>query len=84
MPKLKIIPKFKNEMAEKEFWKTHDSVDYLDWSNARPAIFPNLKPTTETISLRLPTPLLHRVRSEAHKRDVPYQSLIKVILDKGL
>lgn len=82
MPKRKIIPKFKNEKAERAFWQKQDSAEYLDWSNARPAIFPNLKPTTETISLRLPAPLLHRVKSEAHKRDVPYQSLIKVILDK--
>jgi predicted DNA binding CopG/RHH family protein len=84
MPKRKSIPKFKSEKAEREFWKKHDSSEYLDWSKARPAIFPNLKPTTQTISLRLSTSLLHRVKTEANKRDVPYQSLIKVILDKGL
>ncbi len=82
MKKLKPIPKFKTEVAERRFWETHDSVDYLNWSKAKYAIFPNLKPTTESISLRLPLTLLHRLKVEANKRDVPYQSLIKVVLDK--
>jgi predicted DNA binding CopG/RHH family protein len=82
MKKLKLIPKFKTEAAERRFWETHDSVDYLDWSKAKQAIFPNLKPTTESISLRLPLNLLHRLKVEANRRDVPYQSLIKVVLDK--
>lgn len=84
MPKPKAVPKFKTEAAERKFWETHDSADYLDWSKAKRAIFPNLKPTTETISLRLPSTLLHRLKVEANKRDVPYQSLIKVVLDRNL
>jgi len=82
MKKLKKIPKFANEDAERDFWANHSFVDYLDWSKAKHAIFPNLKPTTESISLRLPLNLLHRLKVEANKRDVPYQSLIKVVLDK--
>lgn len=84
MPKQKSIPKFKSEKGERDFWQNHDSVEYVDWSAAKSAIFPSLKPTTQSISLRLPTTLLRRLRTEANKRDVPYQSLIKVILDKGV
>lgn len=84
MKKLKKIPKFKSEDAERKFWSTHSTVDYLDWSKAKHAIFPNLKPTTESISLRLPLTLLHRLKVEANKRDVPYQSLIKVVLDRHI
>lgn len=80
MPKHKPIPKFKTERAESQFWETHDSADYVDWRKAQPAVFPNLKPTTESISLRLPTPLLNRIKALANERDVPYQSLIKVLL----
>ncbi len=82
MKKLKKLPVFKNESEERVFWKTHDSSDYVDWSQSQPATFPHLKPSTETISLRLPVSLLHRVKIEANKRDVPYQSLIKVILEE--
>lgn len=81
MKTLKKIPKFKNEQDEAEFWKTHDSVDYLDWMKARKASFPNLKPTTESISLRLPSPLLARLKELANEQDVPYQSLMKVYLN---
>jgi predicted DNA binding CopG/RHH family protein len=80
MKTLKAIPKFKNEQEEAEFWLTHDSTEYLDWSKAKKTIFPNLKPTTESISLRLPAPLLARIKELANERDVPYQSLIKVYL----
>lgn len=81
MPKqLKKIPKFKSEKQERRFWETHDSTEYLDWSKAERVRLPNLKPSTQTISLRLPTPLLERIKIEANKRDVPYQSLIKVWL----
>jgi predicted DNA binding CopG/RHH family protein len=81
MPKqLKKIPKFKNEAQERHFWETHDSTDYVNWSNAERVRLPNLKPSTQTISLRLPTPLLERIKIEANKRDVPYQSLIKMWL----
>jgi len=78
--KLKKIPKFKTEDEEREFWATHDSTDYVDWSKAEPVIFPNLKPSTETISLRLPQYLLDRIKQLANFRDVPYQSLIKIFL----
>ena len=78
--KLKPIPKFKNEDAERRFWETHDSTDYVDWSKARLVRFPNLKPSTKSISLRLPVSILEQIKVEANKRDVPYQSLIKTWL----
>ena len=74
------VPTFKTEAEERAFWEKHDSTDYVDWSKARKATFPNLKPTTTTISLRLPDTLLDRIKAEANKRDMPYQSLIKVWL----
>ena len=80
MKNMKKIPDFKNEQEEAEFWQTHDSTEYVDWSQARTAIFPNLKPTTEAISLRLPAPLLARIKELANEKDVPYQSLMKVYL----
>lgn len=80
MSKLKKIPKFKNEAEERLFWESSNSSDYVDWSKAEPASFPNLKPSTKTISLRLPEMLLDRIKIEANKRDMPYQSLIKVWL----
>lgn len=79
---LKSIPKFASEAQERKFWETHDSTDYVDWSSAEEVVFPNLKPTTQSISLRLPVHLLERIRAEANKRDVPYQSLIKVWLEE--
>jgi predicted DNA binding CopG/RHH family protein len=78
--KLKPIPRFRNEAAERKFWETHDSTDYVDWSKARRVQFPNLKLSTTAISLRLPQGLLDRIKVAANKRDVPYQSLIKVWL----
>ena len=78
--KLKDIPDFKNEDEEREFWHTHDSTEYVDWDKAETVIFPNLKPTTRTISLRMPASMLDRIRVMANKRDVPYQSLIKMFL----
>ena len=80
MKKFKKIPKFKNEDQEREFWATHDSVDYVDWLKAQEAVFPNLKPSTETISLRLPEYLLVRIKELANAKDVPYQSLMKIFL----
>lgn len=79
---LKRIPEFRSEDEERAFWgaKERDSTEYLDWSKARLARFPNLKPSTRAISLRLPVSLLERIKLEANKRDVPYQSLIKVWL----
>ena len=78
--KLKYIPKFRSEAEERRFWKTHDSGDYVDWSKAQRLRFPNLKPSTTAISLRLPVTLLERIKIAANKRDVPYQSLIKTWL----
>lgn len=80
MKKLKKIPHFKNENEERNFWSTHDSTEYVDWSKAERIIFPNLKPSTESISLRLPQYLLARIKQIANFRDVPYQSLIKIFL----
>ena len=82
--KLKEIPKFKTEDEEREFWATHDTTDYFDWDNAVPVVFSNLKPTTRTISLRLPASMLDRLKVAANKRDVPYQSLIKMFLKDRL
>ena len=77
---LKPIPEFATEAAEREFWEIHDSTEYLDWSKAVRVRFPNLKPSSSSISLRLPLPLLEQIKIAANKRDVPYQSLIKVWL----
>lgn len=82
--KLKEIPKFENEDEERKFWATHDSTDYFDWDKAERVIFPNLKMTTRTISLRLPVSMLERLKVAANKRDVPYQSLIKMFLKDRL
>jgi predicted DNA binding CopG/RHH family protein len=80
MKNLKKIPEFKSEQEEADFWTTHDSTEYIDWSDAKKTIFPNLKPTTESISLRLPVSLLARIKELANEKDVPYQSLMKVYL----
>ena len=77
---LKTIPTFRSEAAERRFWETHDSTQYVDWSNAEFVRFPNLKPSTQTISLRLPAPLLNDLKALANKRDVGYQSLLKVYM----
>ena len=76
------IPVFKTEAEERAFWKSHDSSDHVDWSKAKRTRFPNLKPSTRAISLRLPVDLLERIKMAANKRDVPYQSLIKVWLSE--
>jgi predicted DNA binding CopG/RHH family protein len=78
--KLKPIPRFRSEAEERRFWETHDSTEYVDWSKAERVRFPNLKLSTQSISLRLPQSLLERIKVAANKRDVPYQSLIKVWL----
>jgi predicted DNA binding CopG/RHH family protein len=77
---LKQIPKFKNEDEERDFWAKADSSKYFDWSKAEEVIFPNLKPSTESISLRLPSILLANIKQLANKKDVPYQSLMKIFL----
>lgn len=76
----KRIPKFKNEDQEREFWSKADSTDYVDWSKGKRVVFPNLKPSVKTISLRLPEALLEELKMLANKKDVPYQSLLKVYL----
>ncbi len=84
MTKRKPLPKFSSEAAERRFWQTHDSTEYLDWSKAQRARFPNLKPSTQAISLRLPQHMLERIKAAANRRDVPYQSLIKIWLEEKL
>lgn len=78
--KRKPIPAFRSELEERRFWETHDSTDYVDWGKAERVRLPNLKPSTTSISLRLPIGLLDRIKIAANKRDMPYQSLIKAWL----
>lgn len=78
--RLKPVPAFENEEEERRFWESHDSSEYADWSRAERVRFPNLKSSTQSISLRLPVALLERIKVMANKRDVPYQSLIKMWL----
>ncbi len=80
MKKLKKLPKFDTEKEEREFWETHDSTDYVDWAKAKFTLFSNLKPSSKTISIRLPESLLENIKLLANKRDVPYQSLLKMLL----
>ncbi len=82
--KTKVVPKFATEAEERAFWEKNDSADYQDWTIAKRVMLPNLKPTTKTISLRLPQHLLDSIKSAANARDVPYQSLIKVWLQEKL
>jgi len=82
MKNLKPIPKFKNLDEEADFWNTHDSTEYVDWSKAGKTVFPNLKTSTESISLRLPSPLLARIKGLANEKDIPYQSLMKIFLSE--
>jgi len=77
---LKKIPEFKSEEEEFEFWSTHDSTEYVDYSKGKRVLFSKLKPSTRTISIRLPEPLIERLKLLAKKRDVPYQSLLKIFL----
>ena len=78
----KPVPEFRSEDEEREFWAAHDSADYVDWRRAERGIFPNLKPTTRTISVRMPESMLDELKLLANKRDVPYQSLIKMWLSE--
>jgi len=80
MKNIKHPPKFNNEAEEREFWERNNSTDYVDWNLAKPVNLPNLKASTKTISLRLPEGLLEKIKIEANKRDMPYQSLIKAWL----
>lgn len=82
--KKKQIPKFESLDQEREFWLKNDSCDYIDWSNAQEVSMPNLKQSTKTISIRLPQSLLNDLKVLANKKDVPYQSLIKLLLSEKI
>ena len=81
---MKKIPKFANEIEERRFWQEHDSSEYVNWSDADTVIMPNLKPSTKSISLRLPESMLDELKLLAHKQDVPYQSLLKLFIAERL
>jgi len=81
---VKELPKFKNEDEERDFWATHDSTDYFDWSKAKRVIFPNLQLTKKPISLRITNSLLAKVKAIANKKDMPYQTLMKQYVSKGV
>ena len=83
-PKKKKVPKHKSEDKERDFWAREDSTEYVDWSRARRVILPNLKPSVKTISIRLPELMLAELKVLANKRDIPYQSLIKIFLAERL
>jgi predicted DNA binding CopG/RHH family protein len=80
----KSPPRFKSEDAERKFWATHDSTDFVDWSKGKRVTLAKLKPSSQTISLRLPKPMLERLKLLANKRDVPYQSLLKTFVAERL
>jgi len=80
MSKLKKIPKFKTEDEEREFWSRRNSTEYVDYSKGKKVLFPNLRPSLRTISIRLPESLIEKLKVLANERDVPYQSLLKVFL----
>ncbi len=80
----KRVPRFSSEVKEREFWSKEDSTDYVDWKRGKRAIFPQLKPSLKTISLRLPELMLEQLKLLANKRDVPYQSLLKIFLAERL
>ena len=76
----KKIPNFKSEEEEREFWSRHDSTDYVDYKGAKRVQFPNLKPSSRAISIRLPESLIENIKVLANREDVPYQSMMKVLL----
>jgi predicted DNA binding CopG/RHH family protein len=80
----KRVPKFKSEDEERKFWATHDSTEFVDWKKAKRTVLPNLKPSIKTISLRLPESMLEELKLLANKRDVPYQSLLKIFLSERI
>jgi len=81
---LKPIPKFKSEAEEVKFWNTHDSTQYIDWLKAPRGVFPNLKPSSQSVSLRIPAFILARIKVQANQLDVPYQSLMKQYIANGV
>ncbi len=84
MNQLKTIPHFKTEADEREFWQTHDSTEYVDYSSVENWRFPNLKLTSKPITIRLPQTLIDRVKIKAHQMDIPYQVLIKKLIFEGI
>ena len=76
----KAVPKFRTEDAERKFWASHNSTDYIDWRKGKRVTLPNLNPSSQTISIRLPKPMLERLKILANKRDIPYQSLLKMFV----
>jgi len=80
----KTVPKFQNEEQEREFWEHHDSAGYLDWKRGQRVVLPNLRPSSQTISIRLPKPMVEQLKLLANKRDVPYQSLLKMFVAERL
>lgn len=84
MKNLKKLPKFKSVSQEVAFWQKNDSTKYIKWDHAKSAAFPDLKPSTESISLRLPEDLLNEIKILANKQDIPYQSFMKVLLTQGV
>jgi predicted DNA binding CopG/RHH family protein len=80
----KKIPKFKSEKEERQFWQKADSTEYIDWSDAEEVVFSRLKPSTKTISIRLPESMIEELKLLANKRDVPYQSLLKIFLSERI
>ena len=80
----KKVPEFQNEDEERKFWATHDSTEFVDWKKAKKTVLPNLKPSVKTISLRLPQSMLEELKLLANKRDVPYQSLLKIFLSEKI
>ena len=81
---MKKIPKFKSEDKEREFWADSDSLEFIDWKKAKKVVLPDLKPSVRTISLRLPESMLEEIKLLANKRDVPYQSLMKMFLSERI
>lgn len=79
-PRVRKVPKFRNEDEERDFWSSHDSTEFVDWRQAARVKLPNLRPTTRTISIRLPEAMIERLKVLANKRDIPYQSLLKMFV----
>ncbi len=80
----KKLPKFKSESEERKFWQKHDSTEFVDWSEAEEVVLPKLKPSTRSISIRLPESMIDELKLLANKRDVPYQSLLKIFLSERI
>lgn len=80
----KKIPKFQSEAEERLFWQKHDSSEYIDWSDSENVIMPKLKPSTRSISIRLPESMIEELKVIANKRDVPYQSLLKIFISERI